>query len=276
MSTITDPLSADRSPDRLAYQLGVMLHADDLADEQTYHRGQLARALSFLHGSGTSAGLAVEIDGTPSEPATPGVEPADPELVRVRPGLAIDRLGRQIEVPRSACIRLQRWFDALADDQLALAANGGTRVNADVFLRFAACPRGFTPAFAAGPGDALDATAPSRIRDGYELRLVLRTEASPPLPRDPFIDLRGVPAAERRARMETMLLDAWDAAQEEDLSVPTTLERALHWVFLARVRVPVDSSGAQVLRTAVPCEIDSAAHRLLVYPTGALVSLLGL
>jgi hypothetical protein len=276
MTTVRDPLSADRSPDRLAYQLGVMLHADDFEDEQTYHRGRLARVLSFLHGSGTAAGLEVAIEGVPSDPTDPTAEPAEPEEVRVHPGLAIDRLGRMVEVPRPACIRVQRWFDALPGDQLALAANGGNRVRADVYLRFAACPRGRTPAFATGPFDALDATAPSRIRDGYELRLVLRTEETPLLPRDPFIDLRAVRADERRNRLERTLLGAWDAAQEEDPSVPATLDRSLQWVFLARIRIPVSSAGPRPLRTADACTLEPNALRLLVYPTASLVSLLGL
>jgi hypothetical protein len=39
-------------------------------------------------------------------------------------------------------------------------------VIADVFLNFVVCERGKTPAFASGPFDALDAIAPSRLRDG--------------------------------------------------------------------------------------------------------------
>jgi hypothetical protein len=253
-----------------------MLNAEDFEDEQTYHRGRLARVLSFLHGSGTAAGLGVGINGDPSDPAQPSVDPEHPEEVRVKPGIAIDRIGRLIEVPRAACVRLQRWFSALPDDQLALAANGGNRVFADVYLRFAACPRGYTPAFAAGPFDALDATAPARIRDAYELRLALRGEDTPPLPNDPFIDLRSIPAAERRARLEQTLLAAWDSAQAEDSSVPVTLARELNWVFLARVRIPVNSTGARPLRTLDRCSIEPSARRLLVHPTPALVSLLGL
>lgn len=276
MTTIADPLLEERSPDRLHYQLGAMLHADDFEDEQTYHRGRLARTLCFLHGSGTAAGLRVTIAGTPSDPATPELEPAIPEEVRVEPGIAIDRAGRLIEVPRTACIRMQRWFDALPDDQLALAAGGGSRVRADVYLRFAACPRGLTPAFATGPYDALDAVAPSRVRDGYELRLVLRTEAAPLLPRDPFIDLRSVPAAERHERLERELLGAWDEAQAPDVSVPESLNRGLHWVFLARIRVPVSTAGARPARTVDACSLEPSSPRLLVYPTAALTSLLGL
>jgi hypothetical protein len=40
--------------------------------------------------------------------------PADEDVeeeVRVAPGLVVDRLGRLVEVPRDACLRLDRWWE---------------------------------------------------------------------------------------------------------------------------------------------------------------------
>ncbi len=56
---IADPLVSSAQADRLHYATGELLGADDFRDEQTYHRRQLARALLYLYGSGTIAGLRV-------------------------------------------------------------------------------------------------------------------------------------------------------------------------------------------------------------------------
>ena len=47
-------------------------------------------------------------------------------------------------------------------------------VIADVFVRFVTCRQALTPAFASGPFDALDAVQTSRLRDAFEVHLVLR------------------------------------------------------------------------------------------------------
>ena len=80
-----DPLLGDLSPDRLYYAQGVLLSAEDLTDEQSYHRRGLALALAYLHGSGTIAGLRVAY-----EPADEF--PSDDEQITVYPGVALDRI----------------------------------------------------------------------------------------------------------------------------------------------------------------------------------------
>src|SRR5215212_6233762 len=87
-----DPLEkGPAAPDRVVYALGVLLDAQDFKDEQLYHRGRLARALAYLHGHGTVAGLAVRWD----KPLLPGDDPQFPqgreEEIVLKPGLAIDR-----------------------------------------------------------------------------------------------------------------------------------------------------------------------------------------
>src|SRR2546423_2989582 len=102
MATRTDPILDSKNPDRVFYATGVMLSADDFIAEQTYHRGRLARTLSNLNGFGTIGGLKVAI--VPPGPGQPD------ETVAVTAGLALDRIARVIELPRKACLRLQRWF----------------------------------------------------------------------------------------------------------------------------------------------------------------------
>src|SRR5882724_3882445 len=244
MSTVArlpeaDPLYAQPLSERPVYATGMLLDAQDFADEQTYHRVQLARAMAFLAGGGTLAGLRVT-----HQAATTGTN-AVPEEIRVAPGLAIDRLGRLIELPRPACLRLPRWYDAQnvldGGDTLkrsaysglgrflsarAIAEAGvldaapvpGRAVVADVFVRFVACPRGLTPSFAAGPFDALNAVSTSRVRDAYELLLIPREgldddyDGLPVAPGPAVIGDHTADPAVRRAALQDAVLAAYAAS----------------------------------------------------------------
>ena len=83
-------------PERVHYAAGVLLDAEDFAAEQTYVRGRFARALAALTGYGTMAGLRVSC----AEDENPQRE------IKVAPGLALDRLGRLIEIRREQCLRV--------------------------------------------------------------------------------------------------------------------------------------------------------------------------
>src|SRR5439155_140489 len=74
---------------RAFYARGVLLSAPHLDADQLHDHGWLGRALAYLHGSGTLAGLEVTW-----EKATGGCS----ERLVVKPGIALDRLGRIIEV----------------------------------------------------------------------------------------------------------------------------------------------------------------------------------
>lgn len=170
----TDPLLSVGAPERVNYATGVLLQAEDFRDEQTYHRGRLAAALSHLIGHGTLAGLAVH-----SPP------PEDNDLhLRVDGGIAIDRYGRLIEVGEAWCTRLALWMAAQDTGPLRAAiqrdddpqAKLPVVVVADLFLSLADCGRGKTPSFAQGPFDALDALVPARLSEQPRFELVLRAE----------------------------------------------------------------------------------------------------
>jgi hypothetical protein len=267
-----DPLYGRPLAERPHYATGTLLDAQDFADEQTYHRGRLASALALLAGGGTLAGL-----GTSHSAPVAGPD-GRPEEIRVEPGVAVDRLGRLIEVPRPACLRLGRWFDgeAAADggDRLRRAAytdldrflsaraiaEAGTEgrpavpargVVADVFVRFVACATGLTPSFASGPFDALDAVATSRVRDAYELTLVARDGLD-----DEF---DGLPApgpnlaaiadlTERRARLQDSILASYPVrgragrpgGLEPMPEHPNNVDPSA--VFLARVLIPIGAA----------------------------------
>lgn len=311
----TDPLSAgpespDRLfPDRLFYAPGVLLDAVDLQAEQLYHRGRLARALAYLHGHGTVSGLRViwqpPLAPGDRDPATDREYPEGrEEHLLVQPGLAIDRLGRLIELPRAACLRLNRWFEQqqrqppeliqsfhpqpdtpAADTAIGRtdppaatpltvsAAAGGVVV--DVFLHFHLCETGKTPAFAAGPFDATDAAVPARLRDAYEIQLVLRQEATVDLaanlPQSPWA------SATDLSQLQTALFDSWqeDTADWDAQGRPVplsehTTNQDTTAVFLARLLLPavLDTSGLPQ-RTTAPVQLDNHSRRF-VYPTSAL------
>lgn len=249
MKLTADPLVASANADRLHYSTGELLGADDFRAEQTYHRRQLARALLHLHGSGTVAGLRVFHRHRPGQNGAP-----DEVELEVEPGLALDHAGRLIEVPREACLRLRRWYTFIAgqapsstgldagDLRLAWRADGaaaaGGVVVADVFLAFHQCPRGYTPAFASGPFDALDASQPSRVRDAYELALVLRSEADTDLPvaSDPWAAIAGGTVAERVASAEQLAFGLWYRTQQPAPENPAGVDPTA--VLLARLRLP--------------------------------------
>lgn len=283
-----DPLYARPLPDRPAYATGMLLDAQDFADEQTYHRGRLARALAHLAGGGTLAGLRVA--WRPEVAAGPD---AHPEEIRVEPGVAVDRLGRLIELPRPACIRLGRWFEAQSadGDAVRLAAYGdlgrfasarslatdgalpARALVADVFVRFVACERGYAPSFAAGPFDALDAVATARLRDAWELQLVPRPDLGDGgrtgLP-STSPDLAGVAdPAVRRDRLHDAVLDAYPASgragavdELEPLAEhPPGIDRSA--VFLARAFVPLGAGDPPLRDGAVPPRVDNWGRRFL-------------
>src|SRR5262249_23672050 len=123
-------------------------------------------------------------------------------------------------------------------------------VVADVFLAFHPCERGYTPAFASGPFDALDASQPSRIRDAYELSLALRPKPEAPAQLPTAFDFwSGIEdAADPLAEAKKRSLTAWD-----DLGLPSP-QHVGDWhenptgidptaVLLARLRIPATLPG---------------------------------
>jgi hypothetical protein len=298
-----DPLYGQPPADRPWFTTGMLLDAQDFTDEQTYHRGRLARAMMLLAGGGTLAGL--RVTHQPAQPAT-STTPERPEEIRVEPGLAVDRLGRLVEVPRPCCLRVARWWQGTEADSLQQAAytaftnllsararSGVTLpargVVADVYLRFAACPRGLTPAFAAGPFDALNAVATSRVRDAYELLLLphpgltagfsglplsagsVHIPGEPPLAavaREAALgDVTADPAA-RRAALQDSALYGYPATGNSD-GTTTLAPLSEHVVgmdtsaiFLARVLIPIEA-GNPPIRAGDAALVDNYSRRFL-------------
>ena len=245
-----DSLLQQEGPDRVNYATGVLLGAEDFQAEQDYHRGRLARALAYAIGCGTLAGL--EVDHEPAQPAA-GDDPARSERLLVAPGLAIDRLGRLLEVAASRCLRLAEWYEAQSPQLLrqawhdagALWSGSPSGVAADLFIRFFVCERGKTPAFASDAFDSFDSVTAHRLRDGFELELVLRQEASPALPQPQWPDF-GSDAATLRdaifaAWRQGSAFSAGEGLDPLPEHVPGQDTSAL---FLARLLLPADQGPA--------------------------------
>ena len=295
-----DPLYAQPRAERPAYATGMLLDAQDFSDEQTYHRGRLARAMAFLAGGGTLAGLQIEyVPGTPTQV----------EEIRVNPGLAVDRLGRLMEMPRPVCLRLPKWFDLLqkrdGGDSLRQAAYAdlgrfvsqrvtdadtvlpARAVVADVFIRFVECPVGLTPSFAMGPFDALNAVSTARIRDAWEVQMIARSGLDEsysglPLPLvAPALANSADPAVRRNAAQDAVLGAYGGSTQPGGTGVlsaapeqPQNFDHSA--VFLARVLIPVaepvdpDDPADPVVRTLEATQVDNFARRFL--PTVSLLA----
>src|SRR5437660_6966699 len=244
---------------RVFYATGVLLDAQHLDAEQLFDHRWLGRALSYLHGSGTLAGLEVTW-----EKATGGRS----ERLVVKPGIALDRLGRVIEVPRDADLALDRWFDEQSDAPLI----GGFKpslqgVVADVFVRLVPGEPGPTPGSA------------------YEVKLYLRQEPDPPpLPQPTWPVFMRTDGARRD--LQDAIFAAWAACHEGEDSCDQGGPRPLPEhvvgqdptsVFLARLVLPatLPASGGRPIRSARDVVVDNRSRRF-AYPPAALARWVGL
>lgn len=265
----TDPLEQEPAAERLNYAIGQMLDAGDLRDEQTYHRGRLARLAKYLLGHGTLAGLRVT-----------GPDADDAELhLTVEPGVAIDRYGRLVEIASPQCIRLARWFDDRGDAELNAASHSeprvpkGDMVAADLFLSAHSCGAGKTPAFATGPFDALDAVVSSRLAERGSLALVLRAEGGP----DPIPEPANAwPAGANAEKRLQAVLGSWDEGTEHRTADgPNPFAEHVAGldpsaIFLARIFLPIKPPSAPETRPRLQMSkrvtVDNSKRPFIFFP----------
>lgn len=284
MAKGADSLPQQEGPDRVHYATGVLLGAEDFQAEQDYHRGRLARALAYAMGHGTLAGLAVAHEAAQPADAT---NPARSERLLVAPGLAIDRLGRQIEVARSRCLRLDEWYAAQSPQLLRQAwhdsgnlwSGSPSGVAADLFIRFVVCERGKTPAFASDAFDSFDSVTAARLRDGFEIELILRQEATPALPQPQWPDFGSDAATLREA-----IFNAWregsafSTLQGLDPLPEHVPGQDTSSLFLARVLLPADQGpiGQRPARRSGEAVVVRNELRPFVVTANALARWLGI
>jgi len=313
MSSTIDTLISENGTDRVNYSTGVMLNTEDFVAEQNYHRARLARALSYLHGYGTVSGLkvvhepavaattepefsstTVSVINNPIGAVPLGVRSAvkkrdsasteTEERLVVQPGLLIDRLGRMIEVSKPHCIRLNRWFESQSAESLENARHEGSinAVVADLFVRFHACERGKTPAFASGPFNSLDTVIAARLRDHFELFLVLRPKTLPlPMPVNPWQDLADVAVGNRQDNLEDTILESWQEGttfSDQNGLVPLVEHSGVDdttSVLLARMEIPAVAGTPTGTETPAPVRVEAPVSvdnkiRPFIYGANAL------
>lgn len=233
------------------------------------------------------------LDGNPPVSAWTCVGPSQSEI-EVTSGLAIDRVGRMIEVPATVCIRMQPWLDNQAASDLNRAILNGANIVVDVFVTFAACTRGVTPSFATQDDyDATDAFNANRVLDSFAMQLVLRTDASAvptgkslPVPTDPWLPAGAVPtggiAASLLAIQESILAaNSGPASQLPFTSggtVPAEIPGSVDpsSVFLARITIPATPgvAGDPPVYDLSGIAIDNFS-RLFLYPLSLVSRSLG-
>ena len=96
---VKDPIATPGPPERVHYEIGTLLGAEDFRDEQSYHRGRLALALSALHGGGTIAGL--KVTRVPAAPNRPRRSTAMKLMLRSKPLGSIRAIRRMVSMQAS-------------------------------------------------------------------------------------------------------------------------------------------------------------------------------
>ncbi len=229
------------------------------------------------------------LDGSPAKAAWICVGPADLE-VEVTPGLAIDRVGRMIEVPRTVCIRIAQWLaNQAATDLNSFLTSGSGNILVDVFATFVPCTRGVTPCFATQDDyRATDAFSANRLLDSFAMQLVLRNDASPKLPQDSWLATGALPsgalsAAPAQSLKRSILAAKSGAAATSPFTVngPTPAEVPPGFdpssVFLARISIPAtEGAGGQPPTFDLNSITIDNLSRLFLYPASLVARMIGL
>lgn len=160
--------------ERVHYAPGMLLGVEATRDEQRYHRQRLNRHQYWLHGAGTVVGLGVTLDFEETEDTE-----TDMSLrLVVSPGVAIDRLGREVTAGEPHCVNLRDWFESQLDSPQGqslvrdgLEADGET-LSLLITLRYRSCEAGLQPVMARKVNAGTDPVDTSRARDSLLLEIV--------------------------------------------------------------------------------------------------------
>jgi hypothetical protein len=248
----------------------------------TFNAGPLLPVWSTAIGSTT-------LDGSPAISAWTCVGPSQLEI-EVTSGLAVDRVGRMIEVPATVCIRIQQW---LANQPLAylnsFLSGGSGNILVDVFATFVPCTQGVTPCFATQDDySATDAFSANRMLDSFAMQLVLRNDSSPKLPQDPWDAAGAIPtgaitsAIAQTLKQSILGVSAGPASTPPFAATgPTPAEIPPGFdassVFLARISIPATegASGEPPIYNLNGITIDNLS-RLFLYPASLVARSIGL
>jgi hypothetical protein len=236
----------------------MLLEAQDMSEEQAFHLGNARRHAADLHGYGTARGLRVD-------------EVPEAETVILRPGVAVDGLGREIRVEHEVRVDLRAAVEearARRDDwptQGAPAQEAKQREDrcgpapVQVYLSLAYQEMNERPVQAiGGPETACAATCEaSRVRHGF--RVIVSAEPPPSGPRHVTDIVQDLLDCERE-KLSSWLCD-WITG---DSCEAAPRETAHAYLGLASVRVV---PGGRVIA------VDNCAIRPLLLPTVLITGL---
>ncbi len=160
VSLATGVLSADL---RVNYEFGLILGVDEFRQEQLYFLDKDYLHNRALHGYGTIYGLKVE--------ATRPADDAQDVLVTVEPGLGIDQCGRPILLRNAQCARLKAWLAKQGANVVAQHRDPSGGMHLYVVASYDECLEALVPIPGAPCSSSDSTTAPSRIRDSFNLEL---------------------------------------------------------------------------------------------------------
>lgn len=270
--------STDLPNQRVSYRNGILLDASDFQQEQRYHRSRLGAALARIHGFGTIAGLRVRREaGGPISDATTGDRNPEEKLI-VERGIALDRLGRLVEIETEQSLRLHRWFRYQVSQPAAalkpfVDGSGQRYLVGDLFLHYNEHDQGLRPGFPEPAADSTDAVVPARTNDSYHLRLVVRDcDPETSLPATPTSRF-ATPPADKAAMLE-QVFDAYAPSNAVLYAEYPADYKDKTAVFLARVRIRLSDTAGSLDRHSTHDVVVDQLARPLVASTDLLRQLL--
>ncbi|HZI15773.1 MAG TPA: hypothetical protein VE153_35735 [Myxococcus sp.] len=253
-----DPAVPGEPFTQLRFHYGMLLGAEDFATEQREKvlRRRLHQAM--LHGAGTVWGLRLDMG--------PEQEGRRRQVI-VRPGLAVDPLGRDLYVDQDQCLDITGLARHAIWAELPAAPTGTGRKRAHVVLRHETCLAQPVPAITPPCNEPGDAVAYSRTLERFRIDLSATAPADPhALQRDWLAWLR---------RPESKNLPPRDVLLEFLMTAPEPLTRFWRTREDAPVllgTVDLESEGTGAATKAYVVAVDNRPRALLP-PVQALAEL---
>ena len=146
---------------RVKYSMGLVMGVEEFEQEQAYFLEKNCLHNLVLHGYGTVYGLQVSKRNSGD----------DSEIV-ISPGIAVDPSGRNIRVPKTQCLNLERLNDWLNANKNEITSKGSSG-NIDVYITlcYSECETDKVPIFVEPCQSEKDSNVSSRIADHFELSL---------------------------------------------------------------------------------------------------------
>lgn len=155
-------LTSSPSPDkRVRYGLGMLLGVADFEQEQAWFLGQDREHARTLHGCGVVVGLGVAVTET---------------HIKVDAGMAIDGLGRVINVCGEQCADLNAWL-LVAENRKRIGAPGARTLH--VVLRYCECATDLQPVPGQPCRTADESMSATRITASFSLDLDINAPTCP-------------------------------------------------------------------------------------------------